>query len=205
MIYRNLRLEPPTFLLDVTKILYLLCLVAFSVSVTSLTYAQSSGQTYRIDYDNGLLTVSAEKADLNRLLTQVAKKTGIKVRFPKDLARQITINLSGVSLRMALRRILKGEDFSLIYSASGKSRAATISEVYVLPKSSTSKPPRRYDRQEAREKQVRASITRWERRLETLKSRMARLDEDSKVGRAIRNQIHSTERTLERLHKSLER
>jgi hypothetical protein len=196
VIYPKLRLRPPTFPLDVNKILYLLCLFAFSVLVTSLTYAQSSGQTFRTDNDNGLLTVSAEKADLKSLLTQFAEKTGVNVHFPKGLAKQITINLSGVSLRMALRRILKGEDYSLIYSASGKSRAGTILEVYVLPKSSTSKPSRRYNRPKVREKQVRASTARWEKRLETLKARMATVNENSTPGRAIRNQIRSTERTL---------
>lgn len=205
MVCRNLRLKPPTFPLDVTKIVYLLCLFAFFVSVTSLTYAQSSGQTYRIDYDNGLLTVSAEKADLKRVLMQVAEKTGIHVRFPKDLTKQITIDLSRVSLRKALRRILKGENYALIYSASGKLRAGTVSEVYVLPKSSTAEPSRQYDRLKGREEQIRASIRRYEKRLETLKARVATFDEESRQGRVIRNQIRSTEKTLERLHKSLER
>jgi len=187
------------------KLLQVLCLSVFFVSVTSLTHAQSSGQTYRIDYDDGLLTVSAEKADLKRLLTHVAKKADIRVRFPKNLRKQITIKLAGVSLRKALPRLLKGENYALIYSVSGKLKASTISEVYVLPKSSGARTSPQYDRLRHREEQIRASIRRYEKRLETLKARMATVNEESRRGRLVRNQISSTEKTLERLHKSLER
>jgi type II secretory pathway component GspD/PulD (secretin) len=182
-----------------SKLLRLLCFFAFFVSVTSLTHAQSSGQTFRVDYDNGLLTVSAKKADLNRLLTQIAQRAGIHVRFPRNLSKQITIRFSGVSLRKALRRLLKGEDYALIYCLSGKRK------VYVLPKSSGPRISRQYKRPRTREERIRASITRYEKRLETLKNRMATVDEESRRGRLIGNQIRSTEKIIERLRRSLER
>jgi predicted RNase H-like nuclease (RuvC/YqgF family) len=188
-----------------SKLLRLLCFFAFFVSVTSLTHAQSSGQTFRVDYDNGLLTVSAKKADLNRLLTQIAQRAGIHVRFPRNLSKQITIRFSGVSLRKALRRLLKGEDYALIYCLSGKRKASAISEVYVLPKSSGPRISRQYKRPRTREERIRASITRYEKRLETLKNRMATVDEESRRGRLIGNQIRSTEKIIERLRRSLER
>jgi type II secretory pathway component GspD/PulD (secretin) len=186
-----------------TKILHILWLVAFLVSVTSLTYAQGAGQTFRIDYDNGLLTLSAEKADLKRVLTQVAQETRIHVSFPKNLRKQITIKLSGVSLRKALRRLLKGENYALIYSVSGKPSA--ISEVYVLPSSSGPRTSRQYKPPRRPQERIRASITRYEKRLETLKNRMATVDEESPRGRLIGNQIRRTEKTIERLRRSLER
>lgn len=188
-----------------TKILHLLCLFAFLVSVTSSSHAQSSGQTFSIDYDNGLLTLSAEKADLKRLLTQIAEKAGIHVSFPKNLRRQITIKLSGVSLRKALRRLLKGENYALIYSVSGKLKASAISEVYVLPKSSGPRISTQYKPPGSPQERIRASITRYEKRLEALKNRMATVDEESRRGRLIANQIRTTEKTIERLRKSLER
>jgi hypothetical protein len=188
------------------KIASILCFFAFFVSLASLTHAQSSGQPLRIEYDSGLLTLSAEKVDLTRLLTQIGQRAGINVRFPSNLKRQITIKLSGVSLRKALRRLLKGENYALIYSVSGKRKPSAISEVYVLPKSSglrasTSpyKPPRRP------KERIRASIKRYEKRLRTLKRRIRTVAEESRRGRLIRNQIHSTEKTIERLLRSLER
>ena len=187
------------------KIFSLVCFFAFFVCITSSTHAQISGQSFRIDYNNGLVTLSAEKADLSRLLTQIAQRAGIHVRFPKNLTKEITITLSGVSLKKALCRLLKGEDYALLYSVSGKHKPAAISEVYVLPKSTGPSSSRQYERPKGRDEVIRASITRYEKRLETLKSRMTTVDEESRQGGAIRNQIRSTEKTLERLHKSLER
>lgn len=188
-----------------TKLLQVLCLLVFFVSLTSLTHAQTSRQNYRIDYHNGLLTLSAKKADLKRLLTHVAEKAGIHVRFPKNLKKQITIKLSSVPLGRALRRLLKGENYALIYSASRKLKASPISEVYVLPKRSGPRISTQYNRLRRREELIRASIRRYEKRLETLKDRMATVNEESRRGRLIRNQIRSTEKTIERLRKSLER
>lgn len=187
------------------KIFSLFCLLAFFVCITSSTHAQSSEQSFRIDYDNGLLTLSAEKADLSRLLTQIAQRAGIHVRFPKSLTREITITLSGVSLKKALCRLLKGEDYALLYSVSGKHKPAAISEVYVLPKSTAPSLSRQHERPKGREEVIRASIARYEKRLETLKSRMTTVDEESRRGKLIGNQIRSTEKTIERLRKSLER
>jgi type II secretory pathway component GspD/PulD (secretin) len=187
------------------KILSLVCFFAFFLSITSLTHAQSSDQSFRMDYANGLLTLSAEKADLTRLLTQVAQIAGIHVHFPKNLTKQITITLSGVSLKKALRRLLKGENYALLYSVSGKDKSSAISEVYVFPKSTGPTISRQSEPPRGRDEVIRASIARYEKRLETLKSRMTTVDEESRRGRLIGNQIRSTEKTIERLRKSLER
>jgi hypothetical protein len=188
-----------------SKLIHLLCFFAFFVSVTFSTLAQSHGQTFDMDYDNGLLTLSAEKADLTRLLTQIAQRAGIHVRFPRNLTKQITIKLSGVSLRKALRRLLKGENYALIYSVSAKRKPGAISGVYVLPKSTASRASRQYKQPRGQDEVIRTSIARYEKRLETLKNRMTTLDEESRRGRLTGNQIRSTEKTLERLRRSLEK
>ena len=193
------------FSLVMFRILSLVCFFALFVCITASTHAQSSDQSFHIDYDNGLLTLSAENADLTSLLTQIAQRADIHVHFPESLTKQITITLSGVSLKRALRRLLKGEDYALLYSVSGKHKPAAISEVYVLPKSTGPSLSRQYERPKGREEVIRASIARYEKRLETLKSRMATVDEESRRGRLIGNQIRSTEKTIERLRKSLER
>jgi predicted RNase H-like nuclease (RuvC/YqgF family) len=187
------------------KILSLVCLFAFFVCIPSSTHAQSSGQSFRIVYDNGLFTLSAENADLTRMLTQIAQRTDIHVHFPKNLTKQITITLSGVSLKKALRRLLKDEDYALLYSVSRKDKPAAISEVYVLPKSTGPSLSRQHERPKGREEVIRASIARYEKRLETLKNRMTTVDEGSRRDRLIGNQIRSTEKTIEKLRKSLER
>ena len=187
------------------KTIPLVCLFSFFVSITSLTHAQRSDQSFRMDYDNGLLTLSAEEADLTRLLTQIAQTAGIQVHFPKNLTKQITIRISGISLKKALRRLLKGENYALLYTISEKHKSSAISEVYVFPKSAGPTIASQFEPPRGRDEVIRASIARYEKRLETLKSRMTTIDEESRRGRLIANQIRSTEKTIERLRKSLER
>ncbi|MFH1931738.1 MAG: hypothetical protein ABIN18_09150 [Pseudomonadota bacterium] len=181
-----------------TKLIKVLCLFAFFVSVISLTHAQNSSQQYRINYDKGLLSLSAKKANLEMLLTDLSKKTGIPFRFPRNLKNQITIRLSNVPLRKGLRRLLKDQNYALIYKGSA------ISEVYIVPKSRGRSISRNYKRSRVQEERIRASLKRYEKRLETLKDRMTAVNEDSRRGRIIMKQIHSTEKIVERLHKRLE-
>jgi predicted RNase H-like nuclease (RuvC/YqgF family) len=180
------------------KLFTVFLLFAFCGSLTSLTQAQDNGSKYRIGYDDGLLTISAKKANLKRILTHVANEADILVKFPHNLSRQITIKLSSVPLKKALRRLLRGENYAFVYEGSD------ISEVYVVPKSSARSGSRNYSRPRQREDRIRASIARYEKRLETLKDRMAQVNETSRRGKAIMRQIRSTEKTIERLHKSLE-
>ena len=166
--------------------------------LTSMTHAQENGSKYRIRYDPGFLTISAKKANLKRILTRVADETDILIKFPINLSRQITIKLSSVPLRNALRRLLRGENYAFVYEGSD------ISEVYVFPKSSARSRSRNYSRLRQRENRIRASIGRYEKRLESLKYRMEQVDESSRRGRVIMRQISSTEKTIERLRKSME-
>lgn len=184
--------------IDMTKLIKVLCLFAFFVSVTSLTHAQNSNKKYRINYDKGLLSLSAKKANLEMLLTDLSKKTGIPFRLPKKLKSQITIRLSNVPLRKGLRRLLKDQNYALIYKGSA------ISEVYIVAKSSGRSISRNYKRSRAQEERIRASLKRYEKRLETLKDRMTAVNEDSRRGKIIMRQIHSTKKIIERLHKRLE-
>lgn len=75
----------------------------------------------------------------------------------------------------------------------------------MLPKSSGSRTSALYERLGRLEERIGTSITRYEKRLEILKGRMATADEESRRGRLLWNQIRATEKVLERPHKSLER
>jgi hypothetical protein len=167
-------------------------------SLTSLTHAQDNGSKYRMGYDDGLLTISAKKANLKKILMHVADEADILVKFPPNLSRQVTIKLSSVPLKKALRQLLRGENYALVYEGSD------VSEVYVVPKSSARGRSRNYERSRQREGRIRASIGRYEKRLQTLKDRMSQFDESSRRGKVIMRQIRSTEKTIERLHERLE-
>ena len=186
--------------MDSGKSLKFLCLIAILFSITEVTHAQTFRREYRIDYDNGLLSLYAEKANLKSLLTNSAEKACILIKFPHNLEKQTTINLSSVPLKKALRRLLKGENYALMY----ENRA--ITRVYVFPRSTGPRISNKYSGvKQDREERIRASIRRYENRLETLKKQMATVDEKSSRGRIITRQIRSTERSIERLQKSLER
>jgi hypothetical protein len=190
---------------DMTKWLQLVCFFALFIPITSLTHAQTSRQKYRIDYDDGFLTLTAKEANLNRLLTHVAEEAGILISLPRNWRREITIELFNVPLRKGIRRLLKGENYALIYFVSGKNKSSAISEVHILPKPSVTRVSREYKRQRSQRERVKASIIRYEKRLQTLKDQLAKVNEASRRGRRIRSQIRSTERSIERLHKRLGR
>ncbi|MFO7739469.1 MAG: hypothetical protein R6V46_13400 [Desulfatiglandaceae bacterium] len=173
-------------------------LFAFFGLLTPLTHAQDNRAEYRIGYDDGLLTISAKEANLKRILTHIAVEADILVKFPQNLSRQVTLTLSGVPLGKALRQLLRGENYAFIYEGSD------ISEVYVAPKSSAQSRSTNDARLRSREDRIRASIERYEKRLETLKNRMAQVDENSRQGKVLIRQMRSTEKTIERLSKRLE-
>jgi hypothetical protein len=180
------------------KLFKIFLLFTFCGFLTSLTHAQNNGSKYRIDYDKGLLTIFARKANLKRILSRVADEADILIKFPQDLSKRITIKFSSVPIRKALRRLLRGENYAFVYEGGD------ISEVYVVPESSARSRSRNYGGPQQMEGRIRASIGRYEKRLDTLKNRMARVDKSSRRGKIIMGQIRSTEKAIERLHKRLE-
>jgi hypothetical protein len=194
-----------TKLISLTGILQVVCSLAIFLSVASLTQAQVSGPEYNMTYNNGLLTLSAKQVNLKRLLSHLAETLNIYISYPRDLDKQITIRLYNVPPIKALRRILKGQNYALIYSASKPKKASAISELYILPKPISHGAAGKYQKQRSRDKRIQASIKNYEKKLERLKDRLAKIDSESPAGRSISKRIRSTERTIERLQKKLER
>ena len=190
--------------ITLTSLLQVICLLVIFLSTASLTQAQISGQRFSIDFDNGLLTLSAKQASLKRLLRQLSETLDIYVKYPRDLNKQITIKLYNVPPIKALRRILKGQNYALIYSASRPDKASAISELHILPKPVGPSAPGKYKRQKSREERIQASIRNYEKRLERLRDRLARTNSEG-TERRISNQIRSHERTIKRLQKQLGR
>ena len=187
-----------TIFTEIRRLINVFLLFAFCTFLTSLTYAQDNSSKYRIRYDDGLLTLSLKKAMLKSVLTRIADETGIVIKFPHNLSGQITINLLSVSLKKALRQLLRDKSYAIIYKDSD------ISEVYVVPKSSARTRLRNDTRSRQRENRIRTSIGRYERRLKTSRNQMAQVDESSHRGKVLMRRIRSTEKTIERLHKRLE-
>ncbi len=182
------------------KFLQLFIFLIYFTSVNSLIYAQSSNLKLRIDYKNNLLTISAQDADLKNVLLKVADKTGIYVRFPNSLKKQITVRISGLSLKETLSRLLKGMNYAIIYSGSRKNRAI-VSEVFVFKKLKRSRIP---GRERIRERQLSHRIRNYEKRIESLKKRLLTVNKNSRQGKRYLRQIRSYKNILENLKKKLQ-
>ena len=179
------------------KFLKLFIFLIYFTSVNSSIYAQASNIKFRIDYKNNLLTISAQDADLKNVLLRLADKTGVYVRFPSSLKKQITIKISGLSLEETLSRLLKGINYALVYSGSRKNRAI-VSEVFVFKKLERS---RISSRTRVRERQLSHRIRYYERRLESLRKKLSKVNKNTRQGKSYLRQIKSYEKTLENLKK----
>lgn len=75
-------------------------------------YAKSTG-TIKIQDDRASLNI--KNAPLNDVLRNIAEQAGILIVFTGDVHRQVSLNLSDISVEDALKRLLSGSNFSFIY------------------------------------------------------------------------------------------
>ena len=155
-------------------------------------YAQSSSEILQLNYKNSLLTLTAENADLKNIQVRISDEAGIYVRFPDDLKKQVTIELSKVSLNQAIKKILKGINHAVIYSFSKKKQKSIISRLYVF-KEAKSAPVSRSEQRRWN------SMKNYERRIESLKKRLEKVDENSIRGKSYIRQIKSYEDRIVKL------
>ena len=178
---------------------------AFFICGSILNHSNTFAQDYRINYDDGVISLSANKADIKTILSDISNKTSVVIQYPKALEKQITLKLSNVSIRDALSRVLKGQDYAIIYTASKQHHNHSISKVYVLPEQYGNRKPTRNQTRGRQANRIERTIGNYERRLGTLRNRLARVSQRSREGMRILNQIQSIEKTIERLQKSLRR
>ena len=167
--------------------------------VTSLSAAQTFDPNLHIDYQNRLLTLSAQKADVKNILLEISNKTGIYVRFPSSLKRQITTKMTHVSLRKALVKLLKGTNYAIIYSGSGKNHAV-VSKVFVYTKSERSRISSRSISQDSR---LAARIKTYQKRIDLMNKKLSHLDKNSRIAKRYVKQIRSYENIIENLKKRI--
>jgi hypothetical protein len=129
----------------------------------------------------------------------LSDKTGISVRFPDSLKQQISIKISAHSIKEALSRILKGLNYAIIYSGSGKHRAV-VSKILVYQESKRSKIS---NRSIHRRKQITGRIRYYERRLGFLKNKLSQADKNSRQGKQYLRQIRSYENIIKNLKKKI--
>lgn len=195
----------PTGLLFALVISFLFFLIMCRLTPGSnLLYAADfSSKNYQLTFENSVLSISADKADLKNILSDIAKSKDISIRYPASLDKKITLKINEVSLKEALERLLKDFNYSIIYSGSKKH--AVISDVYIVdPDTKSSRQnisnARMTDRIRSR---ITNSIRSYERRIESLEKSLSKVGENSTRGRSYSNRIKSYKRTIERLKSQL--
>ena len=176
--------------------------IIYLTSAISLADAQTFAQDLHIEYKNNLITISAQNADLKNVLSKLANKTNIIVRFPNSLKKQITIKLSKHPLNEVLSRILKGLNHAIIYSASKKNRTV-VSEVLVYNKSVSYKVS---NRSKPRGRKINRSrlLKSLERRLKNLNKKYSLGNISSSQRERYLKQIRAYENKIEQLKREIE-
>jgi hypothetical protein len=168
------------------------------ISLVHLTFtncllnAQRSDQELRITYNNNLLNISAEDADLQNVLLKIANNTNIYVRFPASLEKKITISKKKISLGDALKTILKGLNYAIIYSGSDKNKTF-ISKVIIFKKS------KKLRQQRINEARIANRMRAYARQVESLKKNLRKIDENSGRGKRYLRRIRILKKRIERL------
>ena len=194
-------------------------LILLLTSANSSLYAESTNQNILITYKENVLSIRAKDADLKKVLFELADETNIDIQLPLSLDKKITINRSGISLNEGLKDVLKDLNYIILYSGI-EDNNVLISKVIIFQKSNTSTtlpdgkiqqtnseiPSTKNEEPSAtregssvtREDSLAARIKFYERQIESLKQRLTKIDENSRLGRKYSRQIKRFEKLIEK-------
>jgi hypothetical protein len=202
--------------------------------VFALIHGEVRAREMEISYEEGYLSVLLEDADLERVLTVVAEKTGISLDLPEDLKQVVTVEFDRISLEEGLYRILRDVNHVLIFSPSeGQGAGETVSGVYIpseefkrrgSQRSAPARPARvNRERDEEEEEDLEEEdlidpgeldeeeepedpiLERYERQLDLLEQQMETVEEDSPQGQAITSKMRRLQSQIETRLEQLER
>ena len=194
-------------------------LILLLTSANSSLHAESTNQNILITYKENVLSIRAKDADLKKVLFELADETNIDIQLPLSLDKKITINRSGISLNEGLKDILKDLNYIILYSGI-EDNNVLISKVIIFQKSNTSTtlPDGKIQQTNSeipsteneepsvtregssvtREDSLAARIKFYERQIESLKQRLTKIDENSRLGRKYSRQIKRFEKLIEK-------
>lgn len=80
-----------------------------------------STQGFEVDFQNGLLTIRAQKATLGQVLAEIQRKTGAEVTIPPEAQQEkIVADIGPAPPNIALASLLDGSNFDFILVGSEK-------------------------------------------------------------------------------------
>ena len=174
-------------------LLFLLIIIVCLPTSNSFLCAQSSNQKLWVDYNDNSLTISAKDTDITKVLSKLGEKTNIYIWNSEAIKKKITIKLSDVSLKEALKTLLRDYNHAIIYSGAGK-KQAEISEVLIL----NEKTPKRY---RSNNRRIADRKKRYEKQVESMKRQLSQVDSNSRRGKILLRRIRRLEKMIERLER----
>ena len=104
-------------------------------------------------YEDGLLSLEAKDASLDKVLSELARIAMITIMADGPLEGRITVYADGLPLEKALRKILRGKDTSFVYAAKAETSPTEygVVEVRVYLAKADKGEARRYSYSQKRE------------------------------------------------------
>jgi type II secretory pathway component GspD/PulD (secretin) len=171
-------------------------LLVWLIPFHNFLHAQNPRPKIRIGYDDDLISIFAEDADLTKVLSKLADDANISVSFPDSLEKKITIRINAAPLTVALKRLLSDYNYAMVYSG-GKKNQTVVSEVHIYNKGKKSK------RASAQQGRILNQIKAYERRIESYKQKLSKADVNSRQGKRYLTRIKNYEKRIEKLHRQL--
>lgn len=95
----------------------------------------------QIVFNQGLLSVTLENADLEEALKEISRQTEVKIEFTPPLKERLTIEFADLPLKQGLRRLLKNQNHFMYLEkkdTTDKETQYILSRVVLLGKSNSS-------------------------------------------------------------------
>jgi predicted RNase H-like nuclease (RuvC/YqgF family) len=177
--------------------------MTFGVALSATAYPQTPGNGVELEYHDNRVSLKADKVDIKTILLRISTATGIYVKFPRGLEKEITIDIKNMPLAKALKKLLRGINHIVIYSEQKKSHAVTVSKVFVYDQAKGSYTSGGARVSSVREKRIANQIESYKKRIERLTQRLNSVDASSSLGQRYTRQIESYKKTIERLEQSI--
>jgi type II secretory pathway component HofQ len=120
-------------------------LIAFglllSIGIHTMPVTASGPMTViqlRVDIQHQRLSVQADRAPLNPLLTEVADRSGIEIYLQGETEEKVSVDLRNVGLEQGLKRLLRGINHAFTYGHDASGRVV-IEQLYVYSKTGEGK------------------------------------------------------------------
>ena len=97
-------------------------------------FSSAPAYSFQVEWNNGQLSVTAEKVPLDQILYEVARKTGLKIEVPGEIEEEFSVKFSDLSLLEGLQRLLSHINHVILLQKTRESpkREMRVTRVMVL-------------------------------------------------------------------------